>query len=539
MPTPYFVADSAQVTVLRSLASTAFGKYGLKLPEGIDLEDVYEVSAAGNELAYVSSLGSARRVGGMFRRFVRSDVNVTAQGEDMVPASDVERVLDEAAKRVSGDFFLESDISKAGLGPWVPFVDFHVGDIANVEIWGRVVPLAVTRIEPKRTDHSDDDWSVHVGGQLLSDADARLAQNTDIYNAVVNDRRELSGLETKTSQAAAAASRAQSTADSAAADARDVREALGGPGASGQTLVEQLGALNAQLTTQGEEPQPGLLPAYLDLNTRLWEQQEQINEQNDEFRRLTEQLDAQQTEQIEQITSIQKQLVDESSGRIRELMATPAGTSDPSIKSTSRDDGKPGWQVNLPDVTAGGVFHVQWYTEKSAEDSGGSWMESKNQLVRNMDKDYHFYTLKSHPEEKYIFARWVTMNKRQVTVNKSGGDWGLSRGLWTTVMTHFAPTKPARQVALRLKVTWAAATHDDRYGIRIRAGSRTLREYTTSGLGPLTFLGDGVRWMSVTVSDATIQPGETIRVDVYSTATLPGGRRVKNAELTGTWIEEV
>lgn len=217
MAVPYFIADSAQVTVLRSLASTAFGKYGLKLPEGIDLEDVYEVSAAGNELAYVSSLGSTRRVGGMFRRFVRADVNITAQGEDMVPASDVERVLDEATKRVSGDFFLESDISKAGLGPWVPFVDFHVGDIANVEIWGRVVPLAVTRIEPKRTEHSDDDWSVHVGGQLLSDSEARLAENADIYNAVVEDRRDLAGLKPQVSKAQSTAEEAKIKADETAA----------------------------------------------------------------------------------------------------------------------------------------------------------------------------------------------------------------------------------------------------------------------------------------------------------------------------------
>lgn len=106
-------------------------------------------------------------------------------------------------------------------------------------------------------------------------------------------------------------------------------------------------------------------------------------------------------------------------------------------------------------------------------------------------------------------------------------------------MSYPAPSKTARQVALRLKVTWAAATYDDTYGIRLRAGNRTLKTFTTSHLGPVTFLGNGEQWMSATVSNATVYAGETIKVDVYSTASLSGGRRVKSAELTGTWIEEV
>ncbi|MBK4144602.1 hypothetical protein GWO57_08135 [Corynebacterium macginleyi] len=273
------MADSAQVTVLRSLASTAFGKYNLTLPEGVDLEDVYEVAAPGNELAYVSSLGPRKRVGGMFRRFVRADVDITAKGEGTTPASNVERVLDEAAQRTSGDFFLESDISLAGLGPWRPFEDFVVGDVANVDIWGRVVPLRVTRIEPKRTEHSDTDWAVHVGGQLVSDADARLAENADIYKAVVDDRRDLAGLDAKIQAETSNRKQAISAESSARrADVESVRSVLTGGGEQQRDLLASLEGLNRQLRRNGEDPAPGLIPAYLQMNTQLWRVQQETNE---------------------------------------------------------------------------------------------------------------------------------------------------------------------------------------------------------------------------------------------------------------------
>ncbi|QRP20909.1 hypothetical protein [Corynebacterium macginleyi] len=273
------MADSAQVTVLRSLASTAFGKYNLTLPEGVDLEDVYEVAAPGNELAYVSSLDPRKRVGGMFRRFVRADVDITAKGEGTTPTSNVERVLDEAAQRTSGDFFLESDISLAGLGPWRPFEDFVVGDLANVDIWGRVVPLRVTRIEPKRTEHSDTDWAVHVGGQLVSDADARLAENADIYKAVVDDRRDLAGLDAKIQAETSNRKQAISAESSARrADVESVRSVLTGGGEQQRDLLASLEGLNRQLRRNGEDPAPGLIPAYLQMNTQLWRVQQETNE---------------------------------------------------------------------------------------------------------------------------------------------------------------------------------------------------------------------------------------------------------------------
>ena len=522
MPTPYLIADSAQVTVLRSLASTAFGKYSLALPEGVDLEDVYESTAPGNEIAYVSSLGGKRRVGGMFRRFVRADVSVTADGEDMVPASDVERVLDEAAKRVSGDFFLESDISKAGLGPWVPMVDFHVGDIVNVEIWGRVVPLAVTRIEPKRTDHSDNDWSVHVGGQLLSDSEARLAENTDIYNAVVSDRRELAGLDGKI----------RTETNNRKADVESVRGVLTGGGDGQEDLVASLASLNKQLQETQSDPQPGLIPAYIAMNTRLWELQKEINAKNEEFQRLTAEIDEQQTAQIEQMQEVQKQQALESQGRIRELMATPGGTSDPNVKVTREANGS--WRFSVRDAVKGSMLHAKWYKGTFGE---GESVTVDFEDIRVIDSD----VLSFNPplSTPYIFLRWAEAQKKQVTVDRFSGPWSISSSTWSNVLTVNAPAKTAEQVALRLKVTWSAATYDDTYGIRIRAGGRVLQERMMEHLGPWSFLENGHRWMSVTVSNATVEPGEDITVDVYSTATLAGGRRVEQVELAGTWIEEV
>lgn len=292
---PYLVADGAEVVVMRSLASTAFGAYNLDLPEGLELGDVWEGAAPGNTPGYVASLDRSKRVGGMFRRFMRADVHITVPGDNpevRAAASDVEQVLDEARDRTSGEFFLESDITGAGLGPWVPLQDFVVGDTVDVAVFGAVVPMKVTRIEPTVDDVGGASWLVHVGGQLVSDDVARVAENEQVHRALVDSRRELAGLEASARGASRAAARAQvsadsaqsaadgaqSTADAVGRETQELREALSGGGASSLVVRQQLEELNRQLQQRGESAPDGLIPAYIAANTARWRLQDYTNE---------------------------------------------------------------------------------------------------------------------------------------------------------------------------------------------------------------------------------------------------------------------
>lgn len=270
MSAPYFVADNADVTILYPLASSAYGAYSLEVPDGIDIDDIHEFHAPGNELGYVANLASDKRVGGFARRFVRADVAVTAANPNdpaWVEASNVDATLQEVSRRVSADFFLGSTISKAGLGEWKPFEHFTLGDIARVDILGSLIALPITRIEPVVSEHSKLDWLVHVGEQIISDEDARLAENDTIRKMLIEDRRDLASLDTQVSKAVK--------------DSSDLAGALGGEGATVDDVKQGMDELAAQHEANDEPPPVGLINAYMQANDERWRMQQDINDAND------------------------------------------------------------------------------------------------------------------------------------------------------------------------------------------------------------------------------------------------------------------
>lgn len=274
------VADGGEVTVLRDLAAFSYGSWSVDWPESVPEEQRPELP---DDRDFGYALKLKEPPGRMGRRFVRANVSITAQDFDNegqpVPfsgESDVEQVLEEAAERVDGDVFFEREITRAGLGALVPRVDFDVDDVVPVLIWGKTILSPVTSIEDVAEAGAVVDYRVHVGGQLLRDDAARERANREVERTIAQERRERVESVAKERKARKAAVSAESSARRA--DVESVRGVLTGGGEHQRDLLASLEGLNRQLRRNGEDPAPGLIPAYLQMNTQLWRVQQETNE---------------------------------------------------------------------------------------------------------------------------------------------------------------------------------------------------------------------------------------------------------------------
>lgn len=566
---PFFVAEGASVTVLRTLASSAFGSYSLTPPEGIEVEDIHDFEAPGNELGYVASLNSGRRVGGLARRFVRSDVSVTAadpSDPDVIPESDVDMVLTRAAAQVSSDFFLESDIPKAGLGPWVPFVDFKVGDMARIDVWGDIVALPVTRIEPIISDHSIVDWTVHVGGQLVSDEDARMVENEALQKAFIQDRRELADLGVATTKAVAEASSkaesaqdtadgAQSSADRAQGSADEAGHMAAGLAHPEDSLVPHsdtngapywAGSVDAPAEWTEDDGPPGYEPSG-ELHTATWYEYSDASSHRGDaaFMELSDRVDYKvgvwaKAPDGHPDARAGFRLVDEDGEQCIERWRrwTPRGewqSGDAVYIFPDQEDGwyryeyvvrlKPGAKKARVSIAAGGEY-------------GSPLLNRLSMAVRNVPKeDMDAFQSKQIAENNAILG---TLEEHQLQLSKiqqmvvgstySYIDYQIpSQGVGYNTFHEIYSLTPAVDIVYDIyyRVGWDAASHDD-YSLSIWINGAERYYYRSNNLGPLFPWEDGYRRAWMTRNGVRLNAGDTISFRVWSNAGASSQRRVRD-----------
>lgn len=219
---PALIADGGEMTVGRRTSTYVYGVFQVDVPEG------REQAQQDDRLQEGYIYRPDQRPTGRFDiGFVRADARVDLNAQQ----SNLESIIDAAQNRVEGAVFFERDIMGRGLGRFRPGADFTTASLVDVLIWGKTLTLPVTAIDMTSGDAAAVGWRVHVGGQMIADADSLRSHNDAILGQIEQERRRRLAT-TKTAETAAttansatsAAATANTKAASAAAAADDAGE---------------------------------------------------------------------------------------------------------------------------------------------------------------------------------------------------------------------------------------------------------------------------------------------------------------------------
>ncbi|CAB0876412.1 hypothetical protein FRC0408_00217 [Corynebacterium diphtheriae] len=215
MGKPLLVADGGTMTVGRRQATYVYGSFDVRLPEGREQADVEK--RLQNGYIYRPDKPAAGRFD---VSFVRADatVDLTAQ------TSDLETQIEAAQLRTEGDIFFERDITDSGTGRYRPGIDIKRGDIVDVLIWGRILPLPITRWEMISDDTTSVGWRWHVGGAMIEDSEALRSHNDQLLQQIAQEKRQMAKSIGAVSQRAASAGTAAARADGKAVAAQETAD---------------------------------------------------------------------------------------------------------------------------------------------------------------------------------------------------------------------------------------------------------------------------------------------------------------------------
>lgn len=216
---PTLIADGGEMTVGRRTSTYVYGVFQVDIPEGREQAQQDERLQEG----YIYR-PDQRPTGRFDIGFVRADARIDLNAQQ----SNLESIIDAAQNRVEGAVFFERDITGRGLGKFRPGVDFTTASLVDVLVWGKTLALPVTAIDMTSGDAAALGWRVHVGGQMIADADSLRSHNDAILGQIEQERRRRLAT-TKTAETAAttansatsAAATANTKATSAAAAADD------------------------------------------------------------------------------------------------------------------------------------------------------------------------------------------------------------------------------------------------------------------------------------------------------------------------------
>ena len=326
-----------------------------------------------------------------------------------------------------------------------------------------------------------------------------------------------------------------------AANIQILFDALSGAEATAGKVTDDLQELNAQLQEHGEATPGGLIPAYIDANTRRWELQEQVDAAQDMVLESISDAQAQASAQVDEMTAqlrdIQQQLARKDENSILVPFNSSWSRSSKWVSTYRTGDAFVGWKH--PTTALGNWKGILRYV-RVGKASGKDYEETitmdfqipREDGSRTVEIAGSQYTTSL---EIIAFIEPGVQKTQDLTTQT----FAPPVGTWVTIPEHTftPPAEPAESYLLFWRVKWSAATHHDFYGVRIVQGGTVLATQTMDKLGPLlpSMPGDREQW--VRVPRAVLRPNVPVEFLVYTTGVQDSQRAIAWAETNLSWIE--
>lgn len=368
---------------------------------------------------------------------------------------------------------------------------------------------------------------------------------------------------------------------------KELRAFLTGAGKDQSDLVTALEGLNQQLRRNGAEPAPGLIPAYMQLNTELWEMQTKLNEalqQADEAlkkgqeanttaielnRRVGEQnarisranreaseAAAEVAQTNRELIQVQQAIAEMNRARIAQIEHDNAQRDKLFTQLQQQERATKAQRMRVFSLGSGSDSHWSYSSSNGRLVAKGSWrgdVQAVTTVERSDSRGAKHHMLEAWEEQ--VPKRGGSRTYQVEIASGNGLIWyhvqpGQSRVI-SMDRANFTPNYASwHQVDafnvqstgthnFQARVIWDAVHRGANYQLRVSVDNRVvISDSSGTSWGPMWPWENGVRSQEAPLTSLDLRAGQRVKFEVYSDAQKSSSRVIQSAVCKAHWIDD-
>lgn len=368
---------------------------------------------------------------------------------------------------------------------------------------------------------------------------------------------------------------------------KELRAFLTGAGKDQSDLVSALEGLNQQLRRNGAEPAPGLIPAYMQLNTELWEMQTKLNEalqqadealkkgqeanttaielnrrvgeQNTRISRVNREMsetNAEVAQTNRELIQVQQAIAEMNRARIAQIEHDNAQRDKLFAQLQQQERATKAQRMRVFSLGSGSDSHWSYSSSNGRLVAKGSWRGDVQAVttVNRQDSRGNRHNMLEAWEDR-VPKRGGSRTYQVEVADGNGLVWyhvqpGQSRVI-SMDRSNFTPNyanwhqvdafnvQSTGTHNFQARVIWDAVHRGANYKLRVSVDNRVvISDESGTSWGPMWPWENGVRSQEAPLTSLDLRAGQRVKFEVYSDAQKSSSRVVQSAVCKAHWIDD-